>query len=84
MDLPRSFRPFPAQRGHAETKLRLSKREQEVLELLSKGLSNEDIAGELFLSLSTVKTHASNLFAKLDVNSRIQAIQRAKLLKIIP
>lgn len=64
-------------------KLHLNRREYEVLQLLAKGYSNADIAKQLFLSLSTVKTHNSNLFAKLDVKSRIQAVEKAKRLKII-
>jgi len=64
-------------------KLNLSSREYEVLQLLVKGYSNAEIAGTLFLSLSTVKTHASNLFVKMDVKSRTQTIEKAKRLKII-
>lgn len=64
-------------------KLNLSSREYEVLLLLSRGCSNADIADKLFLSLSTVKTHVSNLFFKMDVKSRTQAIEKAKRLKII-
>ena len=64
-------------------KLNLSNREYEVLQLLAKGCSNADIAGNLFLSVSTVKTHVSNLFVKMDVKSRTQAIEKAKRLKII-
>lgn len=64
-------------------KLNLNSREYEVLQLLAKGHSNADIAGLLFLSLSTIKTHVSNLYFKMDVKSRTQAITRAKQLKII-
>lgn len=63
-------------------KLNLSSREQEVLQLLTKGNSNAEIAEKLFLSVSTVKTHMSNLFFKMDVKSRTQAIEKAKRLKI--
>jgi two-component system, NarL family, response regulator LiaR len=63
-------------------KLNLSNREYEVLQLLTKGYSNAQIAENLFLSLSTVKTHVSNLFVKMDVKSRAQAIEKAKRLKI--
>ena len=63
-------------------RLNLSKREYEVLQLLTKGNSNADIAEGLFLSLSTVKTHVSNLLFKMDVKSRTQAIEKAKRLKI--
>jgi DNA-binding CsgD family transcriptional regulator len=63
-------------------KLDLSKREYDVLQLLSKGHSNAEIAESLFLSVSTVKTHVSNLFVKMNVKSRTQAIEKAKRLKI--
>ena len=64
-------------------KLNLSSREYEVLQLLAKGHSNAEIAGNLFLSVSTVKTHVSNIFLKMDVKSRTQTIEKAKRLKII-
>jgi DNA-binding CsgD family transcriptional regulator len=64
-------------------KLNLNNREYEVLQLLAKGHSNSDIATNLFLSLSTIKTHVSNLYLKMDVKSRTQAITKAKQLKII-
>ena len=63
-------------------KLNLSNREYDVLQLLAKGHSNAEIADSLFLSLSTVKTHVSNIFVKMDVKSRAQAIEKAKRLKI--
>ncbi len=63
--------------------LGISKREFEVLELISAGYSNQEIAEKLFISLSTVKTHSSNLFLKLDVKRRTQAIQKAKELNIL-
>ena len=64
-------------------KLNLNSREYEVLQLLAKGHSNADIAADLFLSVSTIKTHVSNLYFKMDVKSRTQAITKAKQLKII-
>lgn len=63
--------------------LDISKREYEVLELMAKGLSNQEIADKLFVSLNTVKTHASNLFLKLEVSRRTQAVQKAKELQLI-
>ena len=65
-------------------KLNLTKREYEVLEQLSQGYSNAEIAERLFLSLSTVKTHMSNLLLKMDVKNRTQALQKAKRLRITP
>src|SRR5690606_933241 len=64
-------------------KLKLSNREYEVLQLLAKGYSNKDISEQLFLSESTIKTHVSNLFFKMDVKNRTQATEKAKRLKII-
>ncbi len=63
-------------------KLNLTSREHEVLQLLTRGHSNSEIAEKLFLSLSTVKTHASNLFVKMDVKNRTQAIEKANRLKL--
>jgi ATP/maltotriose-dependent transcriptional regulator MalT len=63
--------------------LGLSSRELEVLQLMAQGLSNREIADQLFLSVPTVKTHSSNLFFKLDVKRRTQAIEKARQLKII-
>ena len=65
-------------------RLGISKREYEVLELIAGGLSNQEIADKLFVSTSTVKTHTSNLFAKLDARRRTQAIQKAKELHLLP
>ncbi len=64
-------------------KLGLSSREMEVLTLMAEGLSNQEIAGRLFVSLNTVKTHSSNLFEKLEVKRRTQAVSKAKQLQII-
>jgi NarL family two-component system response regulator LiaR len=65
-------------------KLNLSKRELEVLQLMAEGLSNQEIAASLFVSLNTIKTHSSKLFEKLDVKRRTQAVEKAKRLSIIP
>jgi two-component system, NarL family, response regulator LiaR len=64
--------------------LELSRRELEVLTLMAQGHSNEEIASKMFVSVSTVKTHNQNLFAKLDVKRRTQAIEKAKRLSLIP
>lgn len=65
------------------SQLELSKRELEILELLAKGHSNQEIAATLFVSLSTVKTHNQNLFEKLDVKRRTQAVEKARRLNLI-
>jgi NarL family two-component system response regulator LiaR len=64
--------------------LELSKRELEILGLLARGHSNQEIAAKLFVSLSTVKTHNQNLFEKLDVKRRIQAVEKARRLNLVP
>lgn len=64
-------------------RLGITPRELEVLEWMARGLSNQEIADKLFVSLNTVKTHASNVFAKLDAQRRTQAIQRAKELGVL-
>ena len=63
--------------------LGISKREFEILELMAQGCSNQEIAEKTFLSIHTIKTHASNLFVKLDVKRRTQAISKAKELNLI-
>lgn len=61
----------------------ISEREYEVLQLIAAGHSNQEIADQLYISLNTVKSHSSNLFSKLDVRRRTQAVQKAKELGII-
>lgn len=64
--------------------LGISSREYDVLQLMEQGLSNQEIADQLFISLNTVKTHASKLFSKLDVKRRTQAVQKAKDHGLLP
>jgi len=64
--------------------LGISKREYEVLEQIAQGYTNQEVAEKLFVSTNTVKTHLSNLFSKLDVSRRTQAVQRAKELNLLP
>ncbi len=61
----------------------LTEREAEVLRLLASGLSNQEIAQRLYLSEGTIKTHTHNLYGKLGVQSRTQAIARAKELNLL-
>ena len=62
----------------------LSEREIEVLQLVAEGLTNPEIATRLILSLYTVKTHTRNIYGKLGVNNRTQAVTKAKTLGILP
>ena len=56
----------------------LSKRESEVLELITCGFSNDEIAEKMFISKNTIKTHIKNIYSKLDVKNRIQAMTKVK------
>ncbi|PIQ41577.1 MAG: hypothetical protein COW58_01740, partial [Thalassolituus sp. CG17_big_fil_post_rev_8_21_14_2_50_53_8] len=67
----------------AELSVSLSERELEVLRKIAQGLSNQEIADQLFISLHTVKTHARKINVKLAAKSRTQAIHRAKELQLI-
>lgn len=70
-------------KGSPNIDFNLTERETEVLEGIAAGLSNREIAEKLFLSESTVKTHARKLFDKLEVKRRTQAIQKALELSIL-
>ncbi len=60
----------------------LTARELEVLKLIEAGRTNEEIAGQLVISITTVKRHISNLYAKLGVKSRTQAVAIGKELRL--
>ena len=80
-------RPRPAsfERNEAALKsLGMTEREFAVLDLIATGQSNKEIARSLGVSPNTVKTHVANLFAKLEVQRRTQAIQKARELALIP
>jgi DNA-binding CsgD family transcriptional regulator len=64
-------------------KLGISQREHDVLVKMAEGLSNQEIAAQLFLAESTIKTHVSSILFKLDVKRRTQAIQVARQLKLV-
>jgi len=61
----------------------LSQRELQILTLICKGLSNQEIGQQIFVSLSTVKWHNQNIFDKLDVQRRTEAVARARELKLL-
>jgi LuxR family maltose regulon positive regulatory protein len=62
----------------------LSERELEVLALLAEGLTNREVASRLFLALNTVKAHTGNIYGKLGVHNRTQAVARARVLGLLP
>ena len=62
----------------------LSERELEVLRLLEQGASNQEIAKDLMLALSTVKSHVRNILSKLGASNRTQAVKRARTLGLLP
>lgn len=64
--------------------LGISTREMEVLKLMASGFSNQEMATQLYVSLNTIKTHLARLFEKLNVGKRVQAIEKAKRLGLIP
>ena len=64
--------------------LGISPRELEILELIAQGMSNREIAGKLFLSENTVKTHSSRVFDKLGAKRRTQAVQLGKEFGLLP
>ena len=82
-ETPRAVSPKEDPDPGTVEKLGISPRELEVLQLMAEGYSNQEIADKLFISLNTVKTHTSNLFSKLDVRLRTQAIQRGKELALL-
>jgi NarL family two-component system response regulator LiaR len=75
--------PFVANE-EKRTDLGITRRELEVLELIAQGMSNREIAGKLFVSENTVKTHSSRVFDKLGARRRTQAVQLGKELGLLP
>lgn len=72
---PENYSPHILADGNS---FNLSPREIEVLELIARGHSYQEIADQLSVSLSTIKTHASNIFSKMDVQRRTQAVMLAQ------
>jgi DNA-binding CsgD family transcriptional regulator len=64
--------------------LGLTRRECEILELVAAGQSNKEMARALSISPNTVKTHIANIYQKLEVERRVQAIEKARWLALIP
>jgi two-component system, NarL family, response regulator LiaR len=77
---PKPFAPNATQ----QEALGITARELEILTLIARGLSNREIAAQLFVSENTVKTHCSRAFDKLGAARRTQAVQRGKELGLLP
>jgi LuxR family maltose regulon positive regulatory protein len=80
---PKQIKPLKSQTPESEWVEPLSERELEILQLIGDGLTNQEIASRLYLSLNTVKAHTRNIYSKLDVSSRTQAVARARGLGIL-
>ena len=74
--------PF-ARNEAAAASLGLTRRECQILDLLASGQSNKELARTLGVSPNTVKTHLASLFAKLEVDRRVKAIEKARFLSLI-
>ncbi len=81
---PRARQAAFARNDAAVASLGLSPRECEILALLASGQSNKELARTLGISPNTVKTHVARVFEKLEVPNRVQAIEKARWLTIIP
>ena len=75
--------PFVPNTARQQT-LGITARELEILALIARGLSNREIAMQLFVSENTVKTHCARAFDKLGAARRTQAVQRGKELGLLP
>ena len=69
--------------NQTEQLCKLSRRELDVLELLAKGMTNQEIAQSLFLSTNTIKSHSIKIYRKLDVKNRNQAVNKARTMGIL-
>jgi ATP/maltotriose-dependent transcriptional regulator MalT len=79
----RAGEPFAPNLARQQS-LGITARELEILTLIARGLSNREIAAQLFVSENTVKTHCSRAFDKLGAARRTQAVQRGKELGLLP
>jgi len=74
--------PFTVNEDNVRS-LGVTKRELEILDLIARGMSNREIANQLFVSENTIKTHSSRLFDKLSAKRRTQAVQIGKEMGLI-
>ena len=77
-------RPAPEPQMSQETPVSLTVREMEILHLLEDRLSNKEIARRLIVSNHTVRNHTANIYGKLQVENRLQAVERARDLGLLP
>lgn len=83
VEVEREKGPFTLNRAKLD-ELGLTQREFEILQHIAEGGSNKEIADKLFVSENTIKTHSSRLFDKMNVNRRMQAVQKAKEWGLLP
>lgn len=83
-EAPAPLAAKPAHQLAQQKTLGITARELEILTLVARGLSNREIATELFVSENTVKTHCARAFDKLGASRRTQAVQRGKELGLLP
>jgi ATP/maltotriose-dependent transcriptional regulator MalT len=83
-EAPAPFAPNSARQQAQQQALGITARELEILALVARGLSNREIATQLFVSENTVKTHCARAFDKLGAARRTQAVQRGKELGLLP
>jgi DNA-binding CsgD family transcriptional regulator len=82
---PRRAQAEPFRRNDAAARsLGLSPRELEIVEALAAGESNKEMARRLGISPNTVKTHVARVYEKLEVQRRVQAVEKARFLALIP
>jgi LuxR family maltose regulon positive regulatory protein len=80
---PKSYNPAKSDKIQNSLAEPLSERELEILQLVAAGKSNEEIAQTLIIALGTVKKHINNIYGKLGVHSRTQALAQAKVLNLL-
>jgi LuxR family maltose regulon positive regulatory protein len=84
IDKPEQVDPSESPVSQSDFVEPLSEREVEILQLIAEGLTNPEIANRLFLSLHTVKTHTRNIYSKLGVHNRTEAVARARVVGLLP
>ncbi len=81
--IARLLAAFPSYKSESTLSEPITKREREILKLIAAGMSNQQIADALVLAAGTVRAHTANIYRKLDVSNRIQAVTRAKELNLL-